>query len=135
MWMRFRTAFAGFEPAKVARFDRRKLDRLLRNPAIVRNRLKVEAARKNARAFLTVQKETGSFDAYLWDFVGGRPRQNRWADLEELPARTPESDALSADLKSRGFSFVGSTICYALMQAVGVVNDHLVGCFRHRQLR
>jgi DNA-3-methyladenine glycosylase I len=131
----FRAAFAGFDPARVARFDRRKLDRLLRNPAIVRNRLKVEASRKNARAFRKVQEEAGSFDAYLWEFVGGRPRQNRWADLGEIPARTAESDALSADLKRRGFSFVGSTICYALMQAVGMVNDHVVGCFRHRQLR
>ncbi len=130
----FRVAFAGFDVAKVARFDRRKLERLLQNPGIVRNRLKVEAARKNARAFLAVQKELGSFSAYLWAFVGGRPQKNRWKTLAEVPATTPESDAMSKDLKQRGFSFVGSTICYAHMQAVGIVNDHLTGCFRYRQV-
>ena len=130
----FRAAFAGFEAARVARFDRRKLERLLQNPGIVRNRLKVEAARKNARAFLDVQKEFGSFHAYLWAFVGGRPKKNRWKTLAEVPAHTPESDAMSKDLKQRGFSFVGSTICYAHMQAVGMVNDHLTDCFRYRQV-
>ena len=130
----FRKAFAGFDAARVARFDRRKLERLLQNPGIVRNRLKVEAAKKNARAFLAVQKELGSFSAYLWAFVGGRPKKNRWKTLAEVPATTPESDAMSKDLKQRGFSFVGSTICYAHMQAVGIVNDHLTGCFRYRQV-
>ena len=131
----FRRAFAGFDAVKVARFDQRKLDRLLQDPGIVRNRLKVEAARKNARAFLKVQEEHGSFSDYLWSFVGGRPRQNRWRSLSQVPARTAESDAMSKDLKRRGFSFVGSTICYAHMQAAGLVNDHLTGCFRHAQLR
>ena len=131
----FRRAFAGFDAVKVARFDQRKLDRLLQDPGIVRNRLKVEAARKNARAFLKVQEEHGSFSDYLWSFVGGRPRQNRWRSLSQVPARTAESDAMSKDLKRRGFSFVGSTICYAHMQAAGLVNDHLIGCFRHAQLR
>ena len=130
----FREAFAGFDPIKVSRFDRRKRERLLRNPAIVRNRLKIEAASKNARAFLTVQKEFKTFDAYLWGFVGGRPRKNRWRRQADLPAKTPESDAMSGDLKKRGFSFVGSTICYAHMQAAGMVNDHLTGCFRYRQV-
>jgi DNA-3-methyladenine glycosylase I len=130
----FRKAFAGFDVARVARFDRRKLERLLQNPGIVRNRLKVEAAKKNARAFLDVQKEFGSFSAYLWAFGGGRPKKNRWKTLAEVPATTPESDAMSKDLKQRGFSFVGSTICYAHMQAVGIVNDHLTGCFRYRQV-
>ncbi len=130
----FRLAFAGFDVARVARFDRRKLERLLQNPGIVRNRLKVEAAKKNARAFLDVQREFGSFSAYVWAFVGGRPKKNRWKTLAEVPATTPESDAMSKGLKQRGFSFVGSTICYAHMQAVGVVNDHLTGCFRYRQV-
>jgi len=130
----FRKAFAGFDAGKVARFDRRKLDRLLQNPGIVRNRLKVEAAKKNARAFLEVQKEFGSFSVYLWEFVGGRPKKNRWKTMKEVPASTSQSDTLSKDLKQRGFSFVGSTICYAHMQAVGMVNDHLTSCFRYRQI-
>ncbi len=130
----FRVAFSGFDVARVARFDRRKLERLLQNPGIVRNRLKVEAAKKNARAFLDVQKEFGSFGAFAWAFVGGRPKKNRWKTLAEVPATTRESDAMSKDLKQRGFSFVGSTICYAHMQAVGMVNDHLTGCFRYRQV-
>ncbi len=130
----FRKAFAGFDAGKVARFDRRKLDRLLQNPGIVRNRLKVEAAKKNARAFLEVQKEFGSFSVYLWEFVGGRPKKNRWKTMKEVPASTSQSDTMSKDLKQRGFSFVGSTICYAHMQAVGMVNDHLTSCFRYRQI-
>ena len=131
----FRHAFAGFEPAKVARFDRRKVARLLEDAGIIRNRLKIESAITNARAFLKVQREFGSFDAYQWAFVGGKPRRNRWRRIEEVPAHTPESDALSRDLRERGFRFVGSTICYAHMQAVGMVNDHLTGCFRYRAIR
>jgi len=131
----YRRAFAGFDPAKVARFDARKIERLLEDPGIVRNRLKVESAVKNARAFLTVQKEFGSFAAYQWGFVGGRPLQNRFAQRGDVPARTEISDAWSKDLKKRGFSFVGSTILYAHMQAVGMVNDHLTTCFRYRALK
>ncbi len=129
----YRRAFAGFVPAKVARFDARKVERLLEDPGIVRNRLKVESAVKNARAFLAVQKEFGSFAAYQWGFVGGRPLQNRFAARGDVPVRTEISDAWSKDLKKRGFSFVGSTILYAHMQAVGMVNDHLTNCFRYRQ--
>jgi len=131
----YRRAFADFDPAKVARFDRRRIERLLGDPSIVRNRLKVESAVTNARAFLSVRDEAGSFDAWLWDFVGGRPVRNRWRSLGEVPARTELSDALSRELKRRGFRFVGSTIVYAYMQAVGIVNDHLVGCFRHQEIR
>jgi len=131
----YRRAFAGFDPAKVARFDGRKLRSLLADPGIVRNRLKVQGAIKNARAFLEVQEEFGSFDRYIWSFVGGRPKHNAWKSLKQIPARTLESDTMSKDLKGRGFTFVGSTICYAYMQAAGMVNDHVVGCFRHRQLR
>jgi len=130
----YRKAFAGFDPRKVAKFDKRKVERLLKDPGIVRNRLKVESAVKNARAFLKIQKEFGSFDAYIWRFVGGKPKQNRWRTLKQIPAETPESRTMSKDLKSRGFSFVGPTICYAFMQAAGMVNDHLVTCFRHREL-
>lgn len=130
----YREAFVGFDPARVARFTPARVERLLTNPGIVRNRLKVESAVRNAKAFLAVQREFGSFDAYLWNFVGGSPRVNRWRTLQELPSRTPESDALSRDLLSRGFKFVGSTICYALMQAVGIVNDHTVDCFRHTRV-
>ncbi len=130
----YREAFAGFDPEKVARFDRRKIERLLQDPAIVRNRLKVESAVRNARAFLDVCEELGSFDAYQWRFVNGRPLRNRWTALSEVPPRTEGSDAMSRDLKKRGFSFVGSTIVYAHMQAVGMVNDHLIGCFRHAQV-
>jgi DNA-3-methyladenine glycosylase I len=126
----YRDAFDGFDPARVARFDGRKVSQLLRDPGIVRNRLKIESAVANARALLRVQEEFGSFAAYQWRFVGGRPRQNRPRTLREIPARTEESDALSKDLKRRGFGFVGSTIVYAHMQAVGMVNDHVVGCFR-----
>lgn len=132
---RYREAFAGFDPAKVARFDRRRVEKLLADPGIVRNRLKVESAVANARAFLQVQREFGSFDAYVWRFVGGRPIVKRWASIGDLPARTAESDALSRDLLARGFRFVGSTICYAFMQAVGMVNDHVVGCFRYQEVQ
>jgi DNA-3-methyladenine glycosylase I len=131
---RYRAVFAGFDPRRVARFDGRRVARLLQDPGIVRNRLKVAAAIGNARAFLAVQKEFGSFDAYLWRFVGGAPRVNALRRGADIPSRTPESDALSADLRRRGFTFVGSTICYAFMQAVGMVNDHLVGCFRYAEL-
>ncbi len=127
----YREAFAGFDPDRVARFTPARVERLLRNEGIVRNRLKVEGAVRNARMVLALQRECGSFDAYLWGFVGGRPRTNRWRMIRQVPARTPESDALSRDLSRRGFKFVGSTICYALMQAVGMVNDHTVDCFRH----
>jgi len=131
----YRKAFSGFDPEKVARFDRRKLERLLQNPGIVRNRLKVQSAVRNARTFLRVRDEFGSFSAYQWRFVDGRPIRNRWRRLEELPARTPGTDAMSLDLKQRGFSFVGPTIVYSHMQAVGMVNDHLIGCFRHREVQ
>jgi len=124
-------AFANFDPVKVARFDRRKIEQLLQNPGIVRNRLKVESTVKNARAFLAIQEEFQSFAKYQWRFVDGRPMQHRFRSTAEVPASTPVSDALSRDLKQRGFSFVGSTIIYAHMQAVGMVNDHLVTCFRH----
>jgi DNA-3-methyladenine glycosylase I len=130
----YREAFAGFDPVRVARFDARRRKALLRNPGIVRNRLKVESTVSNAGAFLDVRKEFGSFDAYLWRFVGGKPIQNRRTSLKEVPASTAESDALSADLRKRGFRFVGSTIIYAFMQAVGMVNDHEVSCFRYRAL-
>jgi DNA-3-methyladenine glycosylase I len=132
---RYREVFDAFEPAKVARYGARKIRALLNDPGIVRNRLKIESAVGNARAFLAVQEELGSFDAYLWRFVDGRPVQNRWRRPEEVPVTTAQSDALSRDLKARGFRFVGSTICYALMQAVGMVNDHTTDCFRHRELR
>jgi len=130
----YRKAFADFDPAQVARYGRRELARLMNNPGIVRNRLKVGGTAKNARAYLAMQEAFGSFDKYVWRFVGGRPIQNRWRHVREVPATTPESDALSKDLKRRGFTFVGSTIIYAYMQAVGMVNDHTVDCFRHRQL-
>ena len=130
----YRRAFADFDAAAVARFDRRRVERLLRDPAIVRNRLKVESAVRNARAFLDVQLEFGSFDAYIWRFVDGAPVNNAWRTVREVPAQSPQSDAMSKDLKKRGFNFVGSTICYAFMQATGLVNDHLITCFRHREL-
>jgi DNA-3-methyladenine glycosylase I len=131
----YRRAFDRFEAQKVARYDARKRKALLRDAGIVRNRLKIDAAVRNARAFLAVQEEFGSFDAYIWRFVDGRVRRNAWTSLKEIPARTPASDAMSRDLKTRGFAFVGSTICYAFMQAVGMVNDHLVSCFRYAELR
>lgn len=130
----YRKAFAGFDPKRVARFDRRKIAALLRDPGIVRNRLKIVSAVENAKAFLRVQREFGSFDAYIWQFVGGTPQVNAPQSLKQVPARTSESDAVSKDLKRRGFNFVGSTICYAFMQAVGMVNDHLVECFRYKEL-
>jgi DNA-3-methyladenine glycosylase I len=130
----YRRAFAGFDPRKVARFDQRRVESLLRDPGIVRNRLKVEGTVRNARAFLEVVAEHGSFDRYLWGFVGGKPIRNRWRALTELPAETAESRALSKDLRRRGFTFVGPTICYAFMQAAGMVNDHLVSCYRYRQV-
>lgn len=130
----YRDAFARFDPARVARFTPARVERLLRNPGIVRNRLKIDSAVRNAGALLAVQREFGSFDAYLWGFVGRAPRVNHWCTLQQVPVRTPESDALSRDLLARGFKFVGSTICYAFMQAVGMVNDHMVDCFRHRRV-
>ena len=131
----YRRAFDGFDPAKVARYGARKVAALLANPGIVRNRLKVGSAVRNARAFVRVQEERGSFDAYIWGFVDGRPIVNRWKALREIPARTSLSDAISKDLKKRGFSFVGSTIVYAHLQATGVVNDHVVSCFRWREVQ
>lgn len=128
----YRKAFAGFDPAKVAGFEARKVAALLKDPGIIRNRLKVAAAVNNARLFLEVQKEFGTFSKYIWAFVGGKPKVNRWTSLSQLPSTSKESDALSADLKARGFKFVGSTIVYALMQATGLVNDHLTSCFRHK---
>lgn len=131
----YRRAFAGFDPGKVARFTAADVARLLADPGIIRNRLKVEAAIGNARAFLAVQEAFGSFSRYIWRFVDGRPLQNAWRRQEEVPASTPVSEALSRDLRARGFRFVGSIIMYAHMQATGLVNDHLVGCFRHAALR
>ena len=127
----YRQVFDQFEAAKIARYGARKRRALLADPGIVRNRLKVESAVRNAKAFLAVQKEFGSFDRYVWRFVGGQPIRNHWKSLKEIPARTRESDALSRDLLQRGFKFVGSTICYAFMQAVGMVNDHTTDCFRY----
>jgi len=130
----YRKAFAGFDPAKVARFSEEKLAALLLDPGIVRNRLKVQSAVINAKAFLAVQKEFGSFHAYIWTFVGGKPKQNKWSSATGVPAKTVESDAMSADLKKRRFNFIGSTICYAFMQATGMVNDHLIDCYRHKEV-
>ena len=128
----YRAAFADFDPLKIARFSDEKLAALLDDPGIVRNRLKIQSAVINAKAFLNVQKEFGSFDTYIWAFVGGKPKQNRWSSMTGVPAKTIESDAMSADLKKRGFKFIGSTICYAFMQATGMVNDHLLDCFRYK---
>jgi DNA-3-methyladenine glycosylase I len=130
----YRKAFAGFDPGRVARFGPRDIERLMNDPGIVRNRLKIQSAIGNARAFLAVQKQEGSFDALMWTLVGGRPRQSRLARLGAVPARTELSDEISRQLRERGFSFVGSTIVYAFMQAAGLVNDHLVSCFRYRQV-
>lgn len=127
----YRQAFADFDPVRVARFTPARVERLMLNPAIVRNRLKIASAIGNAKAFLAVQREFGSFDAYLRALLGEKPRVNRWHSMTDIPVRTPESDALSRDLSRRGFKFVGTTICYAYMQAVGLVNDHIVTCFRH----
>jgi DNA-3-methyladenine glycosylase I len=128
----YRRAFADFDATKVARFTSRTVEKLMHDPAIVRNRQKIEAAINNARAFLRIQEELGSFDAYVWQFVGGAPIMNKWRNQRDVPPTSRESDALSKDLKARGFKFVGSTIVYAHMQATGLVNDHLVGCFRYR---
>jgi DNA-3-methyladenine glycosylase I len=130
----YRKAFDGFRAEKIARYGARDVKRLLGDAGIVRNRLKIAATIQNAKAFLTVRKELGTFDSYLWSFVGGKPKQNRWRTMAQVPARTAESDAMSRDLMRRGFKFVGSTICYALMQATGMVNDHLVTCPRHTKL-
>ena len=130
----YRRAFSGFDPRKIARYTTARVDELVADPSIIRNRMKIEAAVRNARAFLAVQDEFGSFDAYCWRFVGGRPRINRWKTMKEIPATSAESDAFSNDLKRRGFSFVGSTVIYAHMQAVGMVNDHVVSCFRYREI-
>jgi DNA-3-methyladenine glycosylase I len=130
----YRKAFSGFDPARVARHNEARIERLLQNEGIVRNRLKIESAVGNAKAFLKVAQEFGSFDGYIWSFVGGQPIVNQWETLKQVPAKTAESDAISKDLKKRGFNFVGSTICYAFMQAVGMVNDHTVHCYRRAQL-
>ena len=131
----YRAAFDGFDAAKVARYSDRKLNQLLQDARIIRNRLKVRSARQNARAFLAVQEEWGSFSDYIWHFVDGKPIQNRWQTMADLPAATPLSDRISKDMKRRGFNFVGSTIVYAHMQATGMVNDHLADCFRHEECR
>jgi DNA-3-methyladenine glycosylase I len=131
----YRAAFDEFDPGIVAKYGQKKRTSLLSNAGIVRNRLKIEAAIQNAKMFLAVQDEFGTFDKYIWGFVGNKHTQNTWKGIKEVPAKTSESDAMSKDLKRRGFKFVGSTICYAFMQAVGMVNDHLVGCFRHSELR
>jgi DNA-3-methyladenine glycosylase I len=130
----YRRAFAGFDAERVARFGGRQVERLLADPSIVRNRRKVESAVANARAVLDVREEHGSLDAYVWTFVGGRPKKNRWQSLHEIPAETAESKAMSKDLKRLGFRFVGPTVCYAFMQATGMVNDHVTSCFRYRQV-
>ncbi len=131
---RYRTAFAGFHPARVARFGERQRRALLQDGGLVRNRQKIESVRTNAKVIAKVQDEFGSFDAYVWQFVGGRPIRNAWKSAGEVPAHSPESHQMSKEMKRRGFTFVGPTICYAFMQAVGMVNDHLVQCFRHRDL-
>jgi DNA-3-methyladenine glycosylase I len=131
----YRAAFDNFDPQKVARYDRRKIAQLLNNPGIVRNKLKIASAVKNAQALLRVQEEFGSFDRFIWQFVDGKPRVNAWKSRGRVPASTRESDAMSKTLKERGFNFAGSTICYAFMQAVGMVNDHVIQCFRYRALQ
>lgn len=130
----YRRAFDRFDAKRIARYDRKKISALLKDPGIVRNRLKINSTVENAKVFLRMQDEFGSFDRYIWQFVGGKPRVNRWKSLNQIPPRTPESDAMSKDLKRRGFRFVGSTICYAFMQGVGMVNDHVVDCFRFKVL-
>ena len=130
----YRAAFEAFDPAKVARFDARRIGKLLADPGLVRNRLKMNAAVSNAKLFLKVQDEFGSFDTLIWQFVGGWPKKNVWRNVKQLPAKSPESDAMSKELIRRGFRFAGSTICYAFMQAVGMVNDHVVSCYRYAQL-
>jgi DNA-3-methyladenine glycosylase I len=132
---RYREVFDGFDADKIARYDKKKVRQLLADPGIIRNRLKIDSTISNARSFLKIQEEFGTFDAYIWQFVGGRPKQNARKSHKQVPARTAESDAMSKDLKMRGFRFVGSTICYAFMQATGMVNDHVVSCFRYQELR
>jgi DNA-3-methyladenine glycosylase I len=129
----FRRAFDGFDPARVATYDERKVARLLKNPGIIRNRLKIDSAVQNAKAFLAVQREFGTFDSYVWRFVGSKTKVNRWKVVKQIPAATPESNAMSKDLQGRGFRFVGPTTCYAYMQATGMVNDHVTSCFRYRE--
>jgi DNA-3-methyladenine glycosylase I len=131
----YRKAFDGFDPAKVARYSEQRIAKLLDNPGIIRNRLKIRSAVTNAQSFLEVQEEFGSFDQFIWQFVGGRPRVNEFKTVSQVPARSSESDKMSKDMQARGFKFVGSTICYAYMQAAGMVNDHLVTCFRHKELK
>jgi DNA-3-methyladenine glycosylase I len=131
----YRKAFDHFDPVKVARFTAARIEKLLQDPGIIRNRLKIESTVRNAKAFLKVQQEFGTFDTYCWRFVGGKPKVNKLKSMQQIPATSPESDAFSKDLKQRGFNFVGSTIIYAHMQAIGMVNDHLVDCFRYRELR
>lgn len=131
----YRKAFADFDPQKVARFTAARIEKLLQDTGIIRNRLKIESSVKNARAFLKLQEEFGTFNSYCWRFVDGKPKHNKWTTIKQVPATSPESDAFSKDLKKRGFNFVGSTIIYAHMQAVGMVNDHLIECFRYRELR
>lgn len=130
----YRPAFDHFDPNKVAKYDRKKVETLLTNPGIVRNKLKIESTIQNAKCFLDVQQEFGSFKNYIWQFVGGKPRKNSWYSLDDIPTKTAQSDAMSKDLKKRGFKFVGSTICYAFMQAVGMVNDHTKECFRYKEI-
>ena len=130
----YRKAFDNFDPERIAKYNAKKLEKLMADPGIIRNRLKVDSAVSNAKAFLEVQDEFGSFDKYIWSFVDGKPRVNKWRGLGDVPASTPQSDAMSKDLKKRGFRFVGSTICYAFMQATGMVNDHALSCFRYREV-
>jgi len=130
----YRRAFDNFDPNKIANYDQRRIEQLLGNPAIIRNRLKIQSTVKNARAFLKLQQDCGSFDAYLWNFVGGKPKHNLWQSSIDIPSRTKISDMLSEDLKKKGFVFVGSIICYSMMQAVGLVNDHIIHCFIHNDL-
>lgn len=130
----YRRAFDNFDANKIANYDQRRIEQLLGNPTIIRNRLKIQSTIRNARAFLKLQQDCGSFDAYLWNFVGGKPKHNQWESSMDIPSRTRISDKLSEDLKKKGFVFVGPTICYSMMQAVGLVNDHIIHCFRHKDL-
>ena len=130
----FRRAFTNFEPTRIARFNSRSVERLVKDERIIRNRQKIIATIENAKRFCDIQEECGTFDAYIWQFVGGKTRVNKWRTMQQIPSNTKQSDAMSADLKGRGFKFVGSTICYAFMQAAGMVNDHVVGCFRYKQV-